>query len=478
LAGSEPQWHALPLPEVAPFSRITLAADAASPWLYAAFASISDPFVLKAVYRIEPGSPQWEQVFSNPPLSPSSDFNLSVYNAALAVDPVESDSVYVGAENLYRFTRIRGSRNWQGFPLGDAIHFDHHALAFDPRARHRFYVANDGGVFRSSDRGVNFTSLNDGLCIAEIQAFSESPDDEDVFLLGTRDNGAQIMHRSHESTSVLYGDVGGVLINPYSTSKFMAARGDSVYRSADGGCCWEACNTHSVDASTYSILYPPLAFDYGAKIVAYGKSPFIFFDLAAGDGDFSVALQCCRSDEAIVSLTFASDDVLFAGTSKGGVYRIRRSPAEGWKSARVDALHCAPLPQGHWVRGLASASAAGDELLIVLTGYGNRHLWRATIDAGGRAVWTSLDGKPPHALPNAPANSLTIDPADPRRIFVGTDIGVYQTRDGAATWSNFSRDLPKTRVNALSLNPKTRRMRAGTEGRGLWETFVPVTPGP
>ena len=48
----------------------------------------------------------------------------------------------------------------------------------------------------------------------------------------------------------------------------------------------------------------------------------------------------------------------------------------------------------------------------------------------------------------------------------GTDIGVYVTMDGGATWSVLGGNLPSTYVHDIVIHPRDRMIVAATHGRG------------
>lgn len=59
-------------------------------------------------------------------------------------------------------------------------------------------------------------------------------------------------------------------------------------------------------------------------------------------------------------------------------------------------------------------------------------------------------------------------------LFVGTDLGVY-VKDGANAWAAYNNGLPNVVVSEIEIyyNPSgTDKLRAGTYGRGLWETDI------
>jgi hypothetical protein len=94
----------------------------------------------------------------------------------------------------------------------------------------------------------------------------------------------------------------------------------------------------------------------------------------------------------------------------------------------------------------------------------------------GGAHWMALTNN----LPEAPANSLAVDPQDANTVYVGTDAGVYSTRNisncasiSSSCWTAFGSGLPQSPVVQISAAPATASVHnlvAGTYGRGIWMT--------
>ncbi len=84
-------------------------------------------------------------------------------------------------------------------------------------------------------------------------------------------------------------------------------------------------------------------------------------------------------------------------------------------------------------------------------------------------------------LPDAPANSVVVDPNDANTVYVALDTGVYVTTGittcaTANCWSVYGTSLPNAPVVALSAasamptgDGRTGELRASTYGRGLWQ---------
>ena len=126
-----------------------------------------------------------------------------------------------------------------------------------------------------------------------------------------------------------------------------------------------------------------------------------------------------------------------------------------------------------------SHDATGGTVYATVMGFGSGedipHVYRSS-DFG--AHWTDVSAN----LPDAPANGLVVDPNDANTVYVALDTGVYVTQ-GISTcatancWSPLGAGLPNAPVTELLAGAnlptgdgRYGSLRAGTYGRGLWET--------
>ena len=63
----------------------------------------------------------------------------------------------------------------------------------------------------------------------------------------------------------------------------------------------------------------------------------------------------------------------------------------------------------------------------------------------------------PTRLPDIPVHSIVVDPDDPQRLYLGTDLGVMVSIDGGRTWRT-----PAGR----------KELFAFTDGRGAWRVTL------
>jgi hypothetical protein len=79
-------------------------------------------------------------------------------------------------------------------------------------------------------------------------------------------------------------------------------------------------------------------------------------------------------------------------------------------------------------------------------------------------------------LVDAQYNAICIDPENPSHIYAGSDIGIFQSTNGGATWRTFSDGLPGAPVLDLKLHQPSRLLRASTHGRGVFELALSEGP--
>jgi len=146
-------------------------------------------------------------------------------------------------------------------------------LVIDPNNNNVFYATTQGeteytdkvgdgaGVFKSTDRGNNWTQINNGLNSLETNVLAVDPNNSDVLYLGTDDDGIYKSINGGENWKKLiptasFG-VGDIIVDPQNSdnvymgtvdyfrlSESRGVLGDfGVYKSTDGGTTWEEFNS-------------------------------------------------------------------------------------------------------------------------------------------------------------------------------------------------------------------------------------------
>ena len=189
-----------------------------------------------------------------------------------------------------------------------------------------------------------------------------------------------------------------------------------------------------------------------------GQSVFVSRD--SGTNWTEVALP---GNPVVSALTIPSKDTVFAGTRDGRMFRIDWANPS-WQNALELAS-----PRSAWISDIFADPNNARRLWATSTTVDGGRVFRSD---DGAATWYDVSA----GLPNLPVNAIEADPKNPNRIWIATDLGVYETLDAGATWRAFGSGLPNALVEDLRLHPQARLLRAATRNRGVWEIAVDAAP--
>ncbi len=508
------------------FARIKLAvgpprAPSSDSSLYAAFASDEDE--LLGIWRSTDGGAAWTKVTTPQTLGQAN------YNLALAVDPVDANIVYYGTSaNAVNsggaFWRSRdGGQTWSDLSAGNGasggLHADTHWIAISPTNRSVVFTANDGGVWRTDNATENvvaWTTLNQTLNITQFYTIALHPFDANILLGGTQDNGTTRYGGAANWFLSRGGDGGATLIdqsNPqvmYHT--FFNLNNADGQRpqigpeiSLNGGNTWSRRGCFGCGAQ-------PGGFNPADRVSQYAPmAQHTGFMGENGNVIYFGAHRLYRSADR--GLTWTG---LGASADGFGADLTKNTPvsSDGFPSY-ISAIAAHPLldqntsPQGEtvWigtgdglVQFTANAGALGAATFTNVTKppLPNRYVTDIGLDPGDQrrafATYsgfnTSTPGAPGHIymtddqgatwrdisgnLPDTPVNSVAVDPVFSGALFIGTDLGVFQTTDGGATWIRLGNGLPKVATYVTRYHAATRSVVAATHGRGVYRLTLPT----
>jgi hypothetical protein len=440
-------------------------APSAPETLYALFAGPDPDNEIDRFMRSADGGETWERV----PLPRGSLGGQGFYNLNVAVDPCTPDLVYLSAVSLWKGARDAASGAWSFANIGRAIHADHHALAFDPADHLRIYAGTDGGIYASSDGGATWSdSINEGLCITQFEFIDDHPTSDAVVVGGTQDNGTEQYRNSPVFHHADDGDGGYCAIDPNRPHVVLGTYYGAYPKVSFRGGEFDTWYSTRRGIKGASLFYPPLTLnERDTRAVAIGTDR-LNLDPEHGTGRWPTKVALPASKGLVSAIHYVDSDLLYAGNEVGQVFRADR--VDGVWRAR--AIHTDDLP-GEYVWEIRAMPGDRDTVLVAMAGFRIPHVWRGEVPPRrGRATWRHVSGTGRGRLPDIPVNALVVDPTAVDTIFAGTDIGVFVSADGGATWARFGEGLPNCAVFDLRLHGSSRLLRAATHGRGLWERSI------
>jgi photosystem II stability/assembly factor-like uncharacterized protein len=429
------------------------------------------------------------------------------YNISLALDPVNANNVILGGQTDSGCSRIAARSNNGGVSFTSAssgVHADNHAAAFAPSNPSIAYMGTDGGIYKSTDGGASWTSSNNaGFNATQFQSLALHPYDREFMIGGTQDNGTEFKRPDGTWTRTDTADGGFALIDRNATdttnvtiyhtysnhtgSLIGFARVDTSACATDGGWAWRGVlstapdPTPRCDGTPGQIsngiglndpvqFYAPMALGPGwpTNTVYFGTDR-LYRSTDKGDSMTVVSQAPIEAGQTVTAIGISPqyDDLRIVGLSNGHVYATMTGP-----STLTNIT--GPIPAKYVARAVIDPINP-NTAYVTLSGFGlpaGQHVWKTTnlTVVYGAPTWNAAGA----GIPDVPVNAFVVNPANANQLYAGTDIGVYRSTDGGASWTPFSNGLPRVAVFDMAIQPGFNVLRIATHGRGIWEISVPT----
>ena len=484
---------------------------------------------LVGIYRSADGGATWTQLIG------ILDFCAAQcsYDLVIGVDPADAtgNTVFFGGagnSTAAGTTLLRSTDGGISFgdlsKVGDGtfLHANQHAIAFTATGS-KIFVGNDGGVWSSANAAnpataagsQTWANLNSTLALTQFNpGFSIHPANVGLAFGGTQGNGTQEYQSNGNAASWTGTNTcsnGGFTVVDANdqSSVYLSCAGSfgspQIYKSVASGISGAfkllgSSATIGVQAGgTNDPLapFPPLISDPQRAGHLY-YATYRLFETTDGAATWNVASGDLTSGGlanlvAVTAVAFApvssGDYNLYSGANDGTVeVAMNVSPGASGTFANISGA----LPTRGVTKIISdSADASGKTAYVAFSGFSidasvsggstdlKGHIFK-TINGG--ANWTDVgchtaDCAAPLGtdLPNTPVNDILLDPDDSARgtIYAATDIGIFVSANGGATWATMGAALPNVPVLSLALHEPSRTLRAATHGRSAWDYSLP-----
>ncbi len=378
-------------------------------------------------------------------------------------------------------------------------HADTHVIKFAPSNSSIVYRGDDGGMWKSTDGGDTFATLNNSTMRAtQFQSVAVHPTDQDITIGGTQDNGSNMLLTG--GTTWLHaddGDGGFAMIDQntpttmYHTYFNQTSSQIGYARSLTGGVfgswsflgCSGTGTTNGIacsPATTTAVnFYCPTALGPGSpnNTVYIGTDRLLRSD-TQGTANVTVSQAPIQSGVAIsaIGISQLDDNYRIVGLNNGAIWYTTTGSAT---LTSLDPVGAGTVIPDFYVGRLVFDPVNKNTVYIALGNYAGgtsaaqSHVWRVT-NLNTTPVLTAMNGTGLNILPDVPVNGFAVDPQQASRLFAGTDIGVFSSEDSGANWAPYGTGLPRVAVFDIAIQNVKRVLRIATHGRGMWEVSVPV----
>ncbi|MDC8005869.1 DUF3892 domain-containing protein [Aureisphaera galaxeae] len=306
--------------------------------------------------------------------------------------------------------QTEGSPEWDNFGGGN----EWGMFVVDPNDSENIFISpGSGALRRSTNRGRNFTTLQNGLRDFWVE------EDRDTKL-------ASFRH---------------VAVRPGNSNIVIGVATLSDEEKDDDG---NVTNTYPTQRRIYITI-------------TQGDNWATAFDLESDRGTF-------------VAFAPSDGNRVYVATEGGHIHRSNTSGLLGWSKPYADA----DRPPAGIIRSITVEHSDPDTLYIT---YGNIYPNVYRSENGGETWEPVSGDHSTLTLPDISMNSLVIDHEDSDVLYVGSDVGVFRSNDAGYSWYFYNDsvdeyDLPIVLVTSLGMHKSTNRLFASTMGRGLYYTFT------
>lgn len=422
------------------------------------------------------------------------------YYGEIFCDPANKDGLYVPVTPLLHSTD--GGKSFTNL-LKTQVHGDNHTLWINPKDSNHLLMGGDGGMYVSRDAG-KLWSWQANLPL--MQLYTVAADMQEPFYHvygGTQDNGSW------------GGPIGTRFDDGITNEDFMfLSSGDGFYAVADptdsdiiysqsqyGG----LVRTNRKSQAQKRIQpwqpqkgeFPPYRWNWSAPLVISPHEPktlyfganVVFRSRDRGDSweriSPDLTRQLSRDNLPLQGKVQPANTIdLHSSTALyGNLHSIAVSPMRAGLLATGsdDGLIQVSRDDGRtWQKSATFPNVANQKkvgmvawsptqegtLYAVFDGHQDNDFAPHVVRSDDYGVtWKNITSDLPAF---GPTKSITAHPKNGELVFVGTDMGVYFSRDGGGHWLPLRSGLPTNSVQGILVHPRENDLVIGTHGRGFW----------
>jgi photosystem II stability/assembly factor-like uncharacterized protein len=394
---------------------------------------------------------------------------MNYYTGRITADPKDADTIYVTGNQL--MVSNDGGKSYR--VIGRRNHVDKHAAWVDPRNSKRIIDGNDGGPYLSMDGGETWRHLNT-ISVGQYTTIAVDTSTPYRIIGGMQDNGTKRGPSNYRPgfsdlsqwETVGGGDGSAIAVDPRNG-------GDLIYVSSQFG-SFQANDTATGQRRSVRPQGRNLRWNWISPVTISKHHPDIIY---VGSQHLHRSFNQGRSWEVIspdltkqleggnvpISTLTTIDEspfkfgVIYVGADDGSV-KMTKDGGVTWDDIATPATE-------RWVTRIVASRHDAGTVYCTQNGYRQDewtpYVWKST-DYG--QTWQSIAAN----LPFEPVNTVREDPTDPKRLYVGTDMGVYVSLDGGASWMVYGGGLPHAPVHDLVIQEQAKDMVIATHSRSVW----------
>ena len=374
------------------------------------------------------------------------------YDLALTVSSNDKNIVYVGVLDIYKSTNGGSSfsklTDWR---LPDSDSFTHADIHFLRFIDGKFFAGTDGGIYVSTNEGVNFTDLTNTLGISQFYKISVSPKNSNNIVGGIQDNGG-MAYNENKWRNWHGGDgmEGNAHPTEPNTHYGFIQYGGTLYKTTDGGKTKHAGIGKPSGEGNGRWVTPMALNSTGDVYAGYTQLYKLVNNAWVKISDFRTSDKLHN-----IEIDPREDNNIFINQGS----KLSRSTDAG-------ATYTTLSFPGSTINGIEINNNDSNIAWFVTNGA----IYKSINILDAAPTFTNITGN----LPSE--NKLTVKHharSGNNTIYVGTALGVYFINDDLTEWETYDTNLPNVAVKDLDINEEDAKLFAGTFGRGVFVSDIP-----
>lgn len=392
------------------------------------------------------------------------------------------------ADSYGQFGGPNGYDQGAGFgnTLIPGLHPDHHNMALIPTGNGNFIFidANDGGLGISKDNGATFTMLPNNYRTTQFYGVAKNPEANE-YIGGMQDNGTWQSPADEDASSEshYYFRIGGdgfeCLWHAKDPNLLLGSvYNNSIRRSSNAGASWGIGSTGIATDDGPFITRLSASKENPDLVFAVGNSG-VYRTTNFGNRWISKpistnwAISGAVTSSHNVEVSLANGNIVWAGGGMAKDYGLQMqvSTDEGLTFKALNDFALVPI--NAYTSGIATHPTEDSTAFVLFSISGKPKVLR-TENLG--ETWEDISGfgtnnVSSNGFPDVVIHSLVVMPHNTNIIWVGTDIGLFESTDKGQTWNITTSGLPP--VSVYDMQIVGHQVVLATHGRGIWTVDIP-----